>query len=133
MKNFIQRKSDPIEMTFQVDDATLTKMAETFGHVNVPDCPWFDVQDRQGNKARYYRETVGQQWVPVTERLPRNKDYKPCMENMDGAVWYFTDRGRLGLGYYYNSTKEWSTIYDTNPPGEVIAWMPLPEPYSEED
>ena len=70
-----------------------------------------------------------QRWIPCSERLPKEEDYRECMECLDGAVWYYTSHKTIGLGYYYYSTKEWSTINDMKPDGKVIAWMPLPEPY----
>lgn len=72
-------------------------------------------------------------WIPCSERLPKEEDYRECMECLDGAVWYYTNRNTMGLGYYYDSTKQWSTIYDMKPDGKVIAWMPLPEPYKENE
>ena len=69
------------------------------------------------------------QWIPCSERLPEEDDYKSCIECLDGAVWYFTENGTMGLGYYYKSTKEWSTTYDLKTDGKVVAWMPLPDPY----
>lgn len=74
-----------------------------------------------------------QQWIPVSERLPVADDYRESMECLDGCVWYFTDKGSMGLGYYYYSTKEWSTLRDLKPDGKVIAWMPIPEPYKKGD
>ena len=71
-------------------------------------------------------------WIPVSERLPEEDDYKSCIECLDGAVWYFTENGTMGLGYYYKSVKEWSTTDDLKTDGKVVAWMPLPEPYRAE-
>ena len=71
-------------------------------------------------------------WIPVSERLPEEDDYKSCIECLDGAVWYCTENGTIGLGYYYKSTKEWSTTDDLKTDGKVVAWMPLPEPYRAE-
>ena len=68
-------------------------------------------------------------WIPCSERLPIDDDYRESMECLDGCVWYFTDKGLMGLGYYYYSTNEWSTLQDLKPDGKVIAWMPLPKPY----
>lgn len=72
-----------------------------------------------------------QRWIPCSERLPEEDDYKSCIECMYGAVWYFTENGTMGLGYYYESVKEWSTTDDLKTDGKVVAWMPLPEPYQE--
>ena len=75
-----------------------------------------------------------QEWVPCKERLPESdEDYKSCMECLDGAVWYFTANGSMGLGYYYESTKQWSTTTDLKTDGKVIAWKPLPESYREDE
>ena len=71
-------------------------------------------------------------WIPVSERLPEEDDYKSCTECLDGAVWYFTENGTMGLGYYYKSVKEWSTIDDLKTDEKVVAWMPLPSPYKAE-
>ena len=71
-------------------------------------------------------------WIPCSERLPNDNDYRECMECLDGAVWYFTENGAMGLGYYYESTREWATTDDLRTDGEVIAWMPLPEPWKGE-
>ena len=70
-------------------------------------------------------------WIPVTERQPEESDYIGCSECIDGAVWYYTDKGAMGLGYYYKSTKSWATTDDTAPYGNVVAWRKLPEPYKE--
>ena len=71
-------------------------------------------------------------WIPCSERLPNDKDYRECMECLDGAVWYFTENGAMGLGYYYESTKEWATTDDLKTDGKVVAWMSLPEPWKGE-
>lgn len=72
-------------------------------------------------------------WIPCSERLPNDADYKECSAFSGGAVWYFTDKGEMGLGYCYTSIKEWETIDEWSPYGKVIAWMPLPEPYKENE
>ena len=69
-------------------------------------------------------------WIPVTERLPKDDDYKPFSYYDDGAVLYCTKDGKIGFGWYYESTREWANEDDLSP-GEVTAWRPLPEPYTE--
>ena len=76
-------------------------------------------------------------WVSVTERLPKEDDYKPCYGYDDGAVWWLNDIGMMGLGWYYTSTENWA-FYDEithveGIVGNVIAWRPLPEPFQEEE
>lgn len=72
-----------------------------------------------------------QQWIPCSERLPEEEDYKPIADYYDGVVWYCTKSGEIGFGWYYTSTKKWANVYDCSP-GEVVAWMPLPEPWKGE-
>jgi len=69
-------------------------------------------------------------WIPVSERLPKEEDYRHCYGFEDGCVIWQTDNGVVGFGWYYDSTKCWSDIYD-HPikTGKVIAWQPLPEQY----
>lgn len=71
-------------------------------------------------------------WIPVTERLPTEDDYMPCYENYDGAVLWYTNSGVMGLGWYYDSTGNWSDMENCFPPGKVTHWMPIPKPPKEE-
>ncbi len=76
-------------------------------------------------------------WISVSERLPEIDDYRPCTDHEwnDGAVLYCTDKGIMGLGWYYYSTKCWANLDDRwiEQDGQVIAWMPLPEPYQPQE
>jgi Protein of unknown function (DUF551). len=62
-------------------------------------------------------------WIPVTERLPESDE--------EYHTFLVTDRkGKVTLSEFYLSIKDkkpyWSGMID------VIAWMPLPEPYKAE-
>jgi len=57
-------------------------------------------------------------WVPVKERLPEKETYViACFE--DGFI----------TGVEFGEDGEWELWQDS---GDVVAWMPLPEPYKEE-
>lgn len=73
------------------------------------------------------------QWIPVSERLPKEEDYRPCVENPDGAVWWKDSKGNIGLGWYYNSTKAWADLNDRGPKNEIVAWMRIPETEVEDE
>ena len=78
-------------------------------------------------------EAKTEDWIPCSERLPKEDDYKPCYGYDDGAVWWLNDIGMMGLGWYYTSTENWA-FYDEithveGIVGNVIAWCPLPEPF----
>ena len=69
-------------------------------------------------------------WIPVSERLPDEKDYHDCYGLPDGCVLWKLDDGTIGFGWYYNSTQRWSDINDHGIEEnwrKVIAWQPLPE------
>ena len=55
---------ESMEMTFTIEDADLDKLNDVLKDINVKECPWFEIQDKHGNKARYYREP---HWIPCTE------------------------------------------------------------------
>lgn len=64
-------------------------------------------------------------WIPCSERFPEDGDYKPFSYYDDGAVLFCTKDGKIGFGWYYESTKQWANEDDKSP-GEVIKWMPIP-------
>lgn len=69
-------------------------------------------------------------WIPVTERLPeeQKKSYWVCTDTGYQCECRWTDN-RFGMG---NLSGEWGwSIFDTPRYSKVVAWMPLPEPYSE--
>lgn len=70
------------------------------------------------------------EWIPCSERLPEDSDFHDFWETPDGAVMWCKETGEIGAGWYYASTKTWCDLWD-NGVRDVIAWMPLPEPYKE--
>ena len=55
----------------------------------------------------------GNKWIPVSERLPE-----------EHGEYLVTDKyGRVTSGLWIGNAKRWK---------DVIAWMPLPEPYKAE-
>lgn len=73
-----------------------------------------------------------QRWIPVSERLPERGDEFHHMNLVT------VRSGEIMLGVYRWNDKEWrtrpeegGTYYTTE--RNVIAWMPLPEPYRGEE
>lgn len=68
-------------------------------------------------------------WIPVTERLPEDEKavlvYEAGNENIFLAI--YEDGRWKSFDPTYKETYFDETIY-----GHIIAWMPLPEPYKEE-
>ena len=124
MRDLIERKAAIEAIRKHEVDITAYTPRET-------DIFWDDVIDCCIDELEQLPSAQPERWIPCSERLPEEADYNGYSECIDGAVWYYTDKGEMRLGYYYESTKAWSTTYDECPYGEVIAWMPLPEPYAE--
>ena len=73
-----------------------------------------------------------QRWIPVSERLPEfTADYKVTVGiNYDGGGMF--PEVRIAL---YNKVYKCWVVYESDRAivGDVIAWMPLPEPYKEDE
>ena len=71
-------------------------------------------------------------WIPVSERLPKEDDYCLCCDKDGymaiGCIKNWSIRRLDGTRY---CGKDWS-FDDDKIDIDVIAWMPLPEPYKVE-
>ena len=65
-------------------------------------------------------------WIPLSERLPE------CGRNI--LAWVLDGRdGHMTVARFDDGKAYWSYMNrNYYPKGEIIAWMPLPEPYEEE-
>ena len=62
-------------------------------------------------------------WIPVTKRLPEeNGTYLACYEDATVLLDWFN-----GKWFFYRTNP---AVEET---GTIIAWRPLPEPYTEEE
>lgn len=50
--------------SFTVTDADMKKLFEMINELKVDECPYFEIQDKQGKKATYYREDVNHETEP---------------------------------------------------------------------
>ena len=80
-------------------------------------------------KAFNAMQTAEPHWIPVTERLPETSDAVLTTYIVNG------DRSRRYVeeSSYYGNDESWSSPWDeyriAGTRIEVIAWMPLPEPF----
>ena len=68
------------------------------------------------------------QWIPCSEGLPANDDFVvvTVLDESGDTPYRYSD-----FGWYFNVAKCW--IIDAEQRTDVIAWMPLPEPYCQEN
>ncbi len=99
----------------QEDIRTLTRVPSEFIHAKLDEL------------AEEIGELAKPKWIPVSERLPKKPD-------IDGdSDCYIVQTRRVAqpfIGYW--DGREW-TDEEVDILDEVIAWMPLPEPYKQND
>lgn len=67
-----------------------------------------------------------QRWIPVTERLPEYEKEVLTCDNRGGM-----SVGKLCFSGFGHADR-WYVDYSYDSVDYVVAWMPLPEPYTEE-
>lgn len=65
-----------------------------------------------------------QEWIPCSERLPSESGDYLCTIPLNADETY-TEVLTFHKGRFYEDDDEWGATYHD----DVIAWMPLPEPY----
>jgi hypothetical protein len=73
--------------------------------------------------------TIRDGWIPVSEKLPK------ADERIDGIARYYLVQNEYGDMFVarYRHSGYWEQIYNYEPcEDEIVAWMPLPEPYKED-
>ena len=87
----------------------------------------FDFAETPDKMYQQIRELPGIGWIPCSERLPEEKGkylvtYHPCYwDNVKDEI-------RVGIDTFRGRTTWAKKKFQ-----RVIAWMPLPEPYKEEE
>lgn len=58
-----------MEGTFTIEEADLKKLQEVLCDIKIEECPWFEVHDKYGKSAKYYRDGLID---TKTEKLSNN-------------------------------------------------------------
>jgi len=75
---------------------------------------WHDMPTEERMIQHFKALPSAQRWIPVTKRLPENDD--ECLTILEDGL------------YYVQAYSDGEWYYD-----DVVAWMPLPEPYQEKE
>lgn len=74
-------------------------------------------------------------WIPCSEKLPENDDDVLCW--YEYRIMQGTHEGEMNqkfeIGYYKKYFKRWGGEVSCGRDCKVIAWMPLPKPYKEDE
>ena len=68
-------------------------------------------------------EQAESRWIPCSERLP----------DTSGSVLIYTEKNGVAEGSYIPQTNKWVQFRWSVINADVIAWIPLPEPYKREE
>ncbi len=83
-------------------------------------CPRFNHVIRKA-----MREAEQKRWIPCSECMPSDKDYKLFQYGMDLCVLCTNEYGEIGVGYFDAVDGCWVDLHGNE--YDVIAWMPLPD------
>lgn len=103
--------------------------ADAFYYTILNKTKFYDNQDRDivldviDEQPTVTDTNVGCNWIPVSERLPRN----------DNNVLVCTEDSQVMIGWLEEENYWWLCPEFADDFAEVIAWMPLPKPYKESD
>lgn len=69
---------------------------------------------------------IPNKWIPVSERLPENDDFVivTIKDESGDSPYIYSD-----FGWYLDKAACW--IIDAEQRTDIIAWMPLPQPYKD--
>ena len=116
--------SDLISRQAAIDAFGLSEKTRKYGgdHSGYGTMMLYEIQDTLESLS------PAQQWIPCSERMPQT----------NVSILYCTTTGTVGEGRYegHNGIHEvWKmyAICGTHWDDEVVAWMPLPEPYKGEE
>ncbi len=82
------------------------------------------------NNLKALEQESKTEWIPVSERLPEAGEY------IGDVAKYYLVQNEYGdmLVARYTHSEYWEQIYQLRSIGdEIVAWMPLPEPYNESE
>lgn len=82
-----------------------------------------------GNYTTYDCTTI----MEIIEEQPKVGEWIPCSQllPLDGVNVLITDEyNNMSVGYLEIGMRRWHDIYDCIILDEIIAWQPLPEPYT---
>lgn len=80
-----------------------------------------ELESAQLEKAYELGKADRPKWIPVSERLPENGEKVLCQT--------ITKKGQINMVIGFYDFERWCCGMNSN----VIAWMPLPEPYKESE
>lgn len=109
-----------IKQYVEEQERTIVKAIQSVGvNVDKDELVRALMYDRQQYEKGYADAKAEHQWIPCSERLPEEGEIVLTQANIENMISL-----RVASRHDYNYWKGWNTR-EVN----VVAWMPLPEPY----
>lgn len=95
--------------------------------IHEPVCALYTYSGYNSDECCFYETRSHGEWIPVTEQLPENEDWVnvTILDESGDTPSRYTD-----FGWYLEAVGGW--IVDNERRNDIIAWIPLAEPYKGE-
>lgn len=121
------------QLRIKYDDGVMMAVQEVGFNVDKEELQKALIYDRNQYEKGYADGTKENGWIPCSERLPKESDVSIVFNSFSETVLVTRKDLERGINVVSTDFVRDGDFPDYNGVYETIAWIPLPEPYKEDD